>query len=251
VGAVPARRLTVLPVPPDVSARYCLSVTRSAVDGHAGVGSAPPSLVDGALEHIRERIVSGELRPGARLKERDLAVEIGMSRVPVREALRALATEGFVTHVPRSGMVVSDIDSHILDQIFEIREALEPYVCELAVRKSTDREVEGLLALVAEGQAALDRQSKAEFDSANTRFHDALSAMAHNDVLIDMLRPLNSRLHWLLRQNDRDVLMQTEHAAIADAIAARDVRRARRESSVHVRTSKRVALAQLFQSTRP
>lgn len=204
------------------------------------------SSVDVALEYVRTRIVSGKYQPGMRLKERDLVEEIGVSRIPIREALRSLTSEGFVTHNPRRGMVVTELQPSDLTEIFEVREALEAQQCVLAARKGTPEEHQQLLSIVEVTEAAL---SASDFEAAgadNLRFHDVLLDISHNATLRRLLEPLQNRLHWLLRQNDDLAELLSEHRAIAEAVAARDVKRARALAAEHVHTSRAMALRQLF-----
>ncbi|MDL9980589.1 GntR family transcriptional regulator [Microbacterium sp. ASV49] len=205
-----------------------------------------PSLVDIGLEYIRDRIVSGEYPPGTRLKERDLVDRIGISRVPVREALRSLATEGFVTLSPRRGAVVTPLELQDLDEIFEVREALEVFECTLAAQKARPDEVARLLATVDEAEAAIAAGDHERVVDANQRFHAVLVEMSHNDVLARMLEPMRNRLNWLLRQNDDNLQLCREHRGIADAIAAGDARKVRRLAAAHVNTSKKIATEWLF-----
>ena len=204
------------------------------------------SLADVAQDYLRDQIMSGALTPGERIKERELSDVTGISRIPIREALQRLAAEGFVTPLPRRGATVSQIEPDDLDEIFEVRIALEVQECMLAVAKATEREVADLLATVARAERALAAGDRAAVDAENAAFHDLLVKMSHNDVLQSMLKPLRSRLTWLLRQNDDVQVMCTEHSAIARAIADRDAEQVRVLALSHVETSKRLALAQLF-----
>lgn len=243
-GAAPSRsRGQDTPAP----ARVVRVTTASASD-------VPPaewdgSMVETALEYVRARIVSGELPPGSRIKERDLVDEIGVSRVPIREALRGLATEGFVTHSPRRGVVVATLEPADLTEIFEVRQALEVFAAGMAVDKATDDEVRELQDSVADAERASAAGDHDAADRANALFHDLLVRMAHNGLLMRMLDPLGNRIHWLLRQNDDNSALCAEHRAIADAIAARDTRLVRRLALAHVRTSQKLAFRRLFRST--
>lgn len=207
-----------------------------------------PSLVDVAKDYIRERITSGEFPPGTRLKERELAEETGISRIPIREAMRALESEGFVTIAPRRGAIVTELKPALLDEIFEVREALEVQECVLAVRKATDDEIARLLTTVEDSRIAAENRDKTAIDAANTAFHSVLLEMTHNAVLKSLLAPLKNRLNWILRQNDDGEAIWREHAAMAAAIAARDEEQIAILAREHVETSKELALRLLFGS---
>lgn len=127
-----------------------------------------------------------------------------------------------------------------------MRQALEVQECLLAVRKATDAEIAGLLANVTAAEQAMRDGDRQQANAENAAFHDLLVQMSHNTVLESMLRPLRSRLAWILRQNDDVEAMCTEHTAIAQAIAARDADRVRELAADHVDSSKRLALELLF-----
>lgn len=209
-------------------------------------GDAVPSLVDIVQDYLRERITSGALVPGDRLKERDLAEETGISRVPIREAMRILASEGFVTLNPRRGAVVARLEPEDLDEIYEVREALESLEAVLAARKASPDEIALMMSHVEASERALADGDRRAADQANVAFHALLVQMTHNEVLARTLEPLQNRLNWLLRQNTDPRELCVEHRGLADAIAAGDADAARRLAVSHVATSKKVALQQLF-----
>lgn len=209
-------------------------------------GAAVPSLVDVAQDYIRDRITAGDFVPGQRLKERDLVGEIGISRVPLREALRALATEGFITLVPRKGAVVAQLKPNDLEDIFEVREALETHQAILATRKASPLEIAGMFREVEASERALAAGDRRAADQANVAFHTVLVRMTHNELLSRMLEPLQNRLNWLLRQSADPRELCVEHRDLAEAIAAGDEAAAQRLAKQHVQTSKKVALTLLF-----
>nr|WP_300147657.1 GntR family transcriptional regulator [Propionicimonas sp.] len=209
-------------------------------------GDAVPSLVDVVQDYLRARITAGVLAPGDRLKERDLAEETGISRMPIREALRILASEGFVTLNPRRGAVVAHLEPEDLDEIYEVREALEVQEAVLAARKAQPDEIALMRSCVEESERAWAVGDRRAADQANVAFHAVLVRMAHNEVLAKTLEPLQNRLNWLLRQNTDPRELCVEHRDMVEAIAAGDVEAARRLAICHVATSKKVALQQLF-----
>ena len=106
------------------------------------------SMRDSVREAIRELVIGGELRPGDRLVERQLADRLGVSRVPVREALRQLAHEGLVDERPTRGMVVRRLDDEDVEALFEVREALERILCRRVVATASDEGLDRLDAAV-------------------------------------------------------------------------------------------------------
>lgn len=214
-------------------------------------GDLQLSLVDVSKDYIRARITSGEFPPGHRLKERDLSAELGISRIPIREAVRDLSTEGFVTLLPRRGAIVTELVPEVLDDIFEVRLALEVTECVLAAQRATDEEILLMQACVEAERDALDRGDHDALHIANGEFHEVLAAMGHNPVLAQVLEPLRNRIQWLLRQNRDAEVLCDEHAEMGEAIAERDVERARRLAQTHVETSRRVATLALFGHSQP
>ncbi len=206
-----------------------------------------PSLVDVAQDYIRTRIAAGDFPPGHRLKERDLSDETGISRIPIREAIRSLASEGFVTLVPRRGAVVTQLQPELLDEIFEVREALEVQECALAAKRASEGEIERMRESVEAAERALRAGDAEGVNEANARFHEILVEASHNDTLAGVLRPLKNRLNWILRQNEDATLVCREHRDILEAIVSGDVDQARAVATSHVATSKQLALAVLFQ----
>ena len=222
-----------------------MTSTPDSVDGRRP-GDLQMSLVDVSKDHIRSRITAGDFPPGHRLKERDLSDELGISRIPIREAIRDLTTEGFVTLLPRRGAVVTELQPEDLDDIFEVRLALEVTECVLAARRASDDEIARMRACVVAANNAIAAGDRDAVDAANGEFHDVLVAMGHNPVLAQVLEPLRNRMQWLLRQNKDVTAICREHEEIADAIASRDVERARELARIHVETSRSVASEVLF-----
>lgn len=214
--------------------------------GTGQLADSVPSLVDVALDYIRTRIATGEFPPGHRLIERELTEETGISRIPIREAIRALAAEGFVTLAARRGAVVTELQPDLLDEIFEVREALEVQECVLAAQRASVEEVERMRACVEAAEKASLAGDPEAINAANLQFHEVLVEASHNDVLAGVLRPLKNRLNWILRQNDDVTLVCKEHREILHAIESGDVERAREVANTHVQTSKQLALAVLF-----
>jgi DNA-binding GntR family transcriptional regulator len=195
---------------------------------------------------IRDRIVRGELAPGDRLVERALAEELGVSRVPVREALNLLKGEGFVQDVPRRGVIVTMLSREDVDDLFEVREALEVQSARLACQRATEEEIASLTDIAARAEQARDQGDAGTMADLNEAFHDAIPRLAHNRTLATTLEPLEGRLHWVLRQNRSPELLLREHSELAAAIADRDVERAADVARRHVETSRTICHEVMF-----
>lgn len=196
------------------------------------------SVVDQAYAAIRDRITEGELRRGARIHQEDLAEELGVSRTPVREALRRLAAEGLVEMQTNRGARVADVSREDMRAAYEARLVIEPGAARLAARTPN-------AAAMAAMRDALDRQRRAIPDTArsfdaNRRFHLALVTGSGNGFLVQFAARL-----WVARIGEVIYERQTEspermgldadeHEQILAAIVAGDGRRAERLTRRHV-----------------
>jgi DNA-binding GntR family transcriptional regulator len=199
-------------------------------------GQARGSLRDLAYETVKRRIIEAELRPGQRLIERDLADELGVSRIPLREALRLLAAEGLVVLVPRRGVLVSPFTPADIRDLFDVRESLEVLAARLAATRAN---ADGLRRLRRSLDAALRATGEGdelEIAARNVAFHAEIVALSGNALLESMMRPLDARLLWLFRLTaEHDPLRQcVEHEELYEAIAAKDPGRAAESARRHV-----------------
>ncbi|WP_338695450.1 GntR family transcriptional regulator [Streptomyces sp. Q6] len=198
------------------------------------------------LGTLRQDIIGGRLRPGDRLVERELADRFGVSRVPVREAIRALLAEGFVTFETPRRAVVRTLTRTDVTELFELREALEVYAAGLAAERATRDDLahlEELLDLAARATRGDDAETITDI---NTRFHDRLLAMAGNGLLSTVMQPVDGRLRWMTRRNEEWPQQLAEHRELYDAVAAGDPERARAVALAHVRTNYRSTVSHLF-----
>ena len=107
------------------------------------------------IGRIRQRVYNGEYRPGERLVERDLASDFGVSRLPVREALRTLRQEGLLTELPKRGIAVRSLERKDVEELFDVREALEVMACQLAAQRATEDDLGMLRDLVQRSREAV------------------------------------------------------------------------------------------------
>lgn len=191
---------------------------------------------------LRDRILEGKLTPGQRLVERTLASELGVSRIPVRDALNILRGEGFVTAFPNRGMLVTPMSRQDIEELFEVREALEVLAARRATENATPEELDRLAEALARSEEAAARSDARAVGRCNQDFHDLLTASAHNTLLTSLMVPLEGRLHWLLRQNDDPALLHTEHVELLKAIRSGDPELAAQRALSHVCTSRKIWL---------
>ncbi|MEU5277490.1 GntR family transcriptional regulator [Streptomyces asoensis] len=198
------------------------------------------------LGALRQEIIAGRLRPGDRLVERELADRYGVSRVPVREAIRALVAEGFVHSETPRRTVVRPLSPTDVKELFELREALEVYAAGLAATRATPEDLAELRDLLTSAAAATGAADAEAITDINTRFHDRLLAMAGNTLLTSVMEPVAGRLQWLTRRNEEWPQLLTEHQDLYDAIASGDPARARAHALHHVQANYRSTVRHLF-----
>jgi DNA-binding GntR family transcriptional regulator len=195
-------------------------------------------LADTLRDQLEQDIVTGALRPDARLDEQSLAARFGVSRTPLREALMQLATAGLITLQPRRGAFVASLSLKEIIERFEVMATLEGACGALAARRIVDEERRELL----EAHEACAREaSGGDADAyyyANERFHHLVYAACHNAFLIEQARQLHDRLkpyrRLQLRARSRVASSLAEHQGIVDAILAGDGDKAERLLKDHV-----------------
>ncbi|MFD5862447.1 GntR family transcriptional regulator [Streptomyces chartreusis] len=198
------------------------------------------------LATLRQDIIAGRLLPGDRLVERELADRFGVSRVPVREAIRALVAEGFVHFETPRRTVVRRLSPADVKELFELREALEVYAAGLAASRATPEDLADLRELLRAAASATEAGDAEKITDVNTRFHNRILAMAGNSLLTSVMEPVDGRLRWLTRQNEEWPQLLTEHQDLYEAIASGDPDRARSHTLTHVQANYRSTVRHLF-----
>jgi DNA-binding GntR family transcriptional regulator len=198
------------------------------------------------LASLRQEIIAGSLRPGDRLVERELADRFGVSRVPVREAIRALVAEGFVHFETPRRTVVRRLTPNDVRELFELREALEVYAAGLAAERVTPEDLAGVEELLDRAAAATEAGDAELITDINSLLHDRIMAMAGNTLLTEALEPVAGRLRWMTRRNEEWPQLLVEHRELYEAIASGDPARARAHALAHVRTNYRSTMRHLF-----
>ncbi len=176
---------------------------------------------------MRDLIVRGDLRPGERLNERLLCEQLGISRTPLREAIKFLASEGLVDLMPHRGAVVTALDTQRLAHALEVMGALEALAGELACRHASEKRIAEIRALHAEMLAMYARKDLAGYFRFNQAIHLAIVEASGNPVLATMYRQLNvnarrARYMANLSKERWDAAVR-EHEQILVALEKRDV----------------------------
>jgi DNA-binding GntR family transcriptional regulator len=200
------------------------------------LGNAVPSLHDRIVAELRRAIVTRRFAPGERLVEERLAEEMGVSRVPVREAIRALASEGFVELTARRGASVAKLSLREARETIELRALLEGQNARLAARKCDPGVHRRITAVLTKGTAAVEDNRFDQLAELNNRFHEELARAGQNTVLADTLQRLRVRTEMLFAPAlpDRQRVSWEEHAAILRAIIDGDEERAAECAAAHV-----------------
>jgi DNA-binding GntR family transcriptional regulator len=206
------------------------------LDEIAPVGARHRPLRHAVHDEVRARIITGTYAQGERLYEEQIATDLGVSRNPVREALQALAQEGFVELLPRRGARVAVVPVRRAAELFEVRGALEGLVARLAASRSTAVDVEALRDVVRRGKHAVERGDLASLPALNTELHRRLSDAAGNELLATTLERLADIIEWVYtkRLALRGARSWEEHDAIVEAIADGDPDKADIAACAHI-----------------
>jgi GntR family transcriptional regulator, gluconate operon transcriptional repressor len=217
-----------------------------------------PSLKDpweGVRDTLRERILSGELRPGERILEVPLAEQLGLSRGPIREALRVLVAEGLVVRQPRLGAIVVPIDERTVDEVYSLRTALETFAVQRAFERHEGNLSLQLLVPLEQMREALDEGRPNAVLEPDIAFHRALVQAADNGRLLATWEGLVGPLRILLgltarRGSDEHRRSLLGHEQIYERVKARDVAGTVETLTAHLDTARDMVLAYLRESQR-
>ncbi|MFH1940039.1 MAG: GntR family transcriptional regulator [bacterium] len=207
------------------------------------------SLKDRAYQNIKFQIIRGNLRPGTRLLEEELAKAMSISRAPIREAFNKLEKEGFVTTIPRKGAAVSNVTTEIIEDIFEIRETLET----LAVKKSLGKICIDELEKVGDDfkefiNKSENAENRIQYLVLDKKFHDLLSQNCSNKKLIELLANLQEQIHWLRNISLKRTTFSgsaREHLAIIEALKRNDEKLITKALLLHLERAKESSLIEV------
>lgn len=208
------------------------------------IGAQDAPLRDQVLVALRQRIVNGDYAPGERLTEDRLAEDFGVSRNPVREALRVVQAEGFVVMVPRRGAVVASPDATTIADMFAVRERLETLAARLAAERATPADVADLRQLLDSARQATDEVQFARVAELNSQLHLKVIEISGNRWLSAMASALYLHVQWVFRIGaaDRAPHSWAEHIRLVDAIEAGDPDAAEAAAMAHVDAASTAAL---------
>jgi DNA-binding GntR family transcriptional regulator len=191
------------------------------------------------FDYLRESILNGDLKPGERLMEIALAEQLGVSRTPVREAIRKLEKEKFVEMIPRKGAYVANLTAKDILDVLEIRIILEGFAAELAAVRMTDEEIEDLGDNLMGFNNSVGVQDKTGMIDKDKDFHDKIFDSTRNNKLIEMVKDLHDQFQRFrliyFNEFDNYIELQTWHGRIYEAIKSRDPKMAKECAENHVR----------------
>ncbi len=199
-------------------------------------------------QQLRTAISEGRFRQGARIREEEVARFLGVSRTPVREAIRRLQTRGLLTIAPGSGLVIVELSKQQTLELYAFRELLEGAAARLAAQHVSPSEIETLRHLQEEFKQNFD--DPARLAHINRQYHNTINDAAHNHYLLDSLNNLTDALA-LLRNTTfmvpgRPQAALAEHQAIIDAMAARDPDAAESAARRHIAEAQRARIQMLL-----
>lgn len=188
---------------------------------------------------LREAIIVGELKPGERLTEVQLAEKMGVSRTPVREAIRKLELEGLVDMIPRKGAHVADLSPKDIMDVLEVRASLDGLAAALSATRITDAELKELNNICMQFISCMEKENLQGAIKKDIEFHEVIYRSSRNEKLIQMDSNLREQIHRFrviyLKDNSSPKELINEHADIFEAIKNRDAESARQLAERHIR----------------
>lgn len=208
----------------DIGLQICIQLRESPM---AEILSIPRQVLHQEVAvRLRQRIVEGQIAPGAKLNERELSEVLKVSRTPLREAIKMLAAEGLVELLPNRGAVVAQLSEQDIVDTFEVIAGLEGQAGELAAQRIGDTELAEIRALHYEMLAAYTRRDLPTYYRINAQIHTRINAAAGNRVLTQTWATVNARLQALrFRSNFDEAKWKRavkEHDKMVELLAARD-----------------------------
>ena len=195
-------------------------------------------LRDVVFNTLRTSILTGELKPGERLMEIHLADKLGVSRTPIREAIRKLELEGLVTMIPRRGAEVAQITEKNLRDVLEVRRALDALAVELACERITEDELAELKKACENFELETKRGNANQVAQADVELHDIILKASGNERLMQMISKLSQQMYRYrleyIKDADKRQILVVEHDYILKAIRSRHVAEAKKAIREHI-----------------
>ncbi|MBR1476528.1 MAG: GntR family transcriptional regulator [Lachnospiraceae bacterium] len=206
-------------------------------------------LRDVVFNTLRKAILTGDLKPGERLMEIHLADKLGVSRTPIREAIRKLELEGLVVMIPRRGAQVAEITEKSMSDVLEIRRAVDALCAELACERITDEELKRLNSARLDFEKAVEGKDVTVIAQADVSFHNIIVQATGNQRLVQLVENLSEQMYRYRFEYIKDFsghpAIIKEHAAICEALKKRDKLAAAESCRVHIDNQKKSIIARI------
>lgn len=206
-------------------------------------------LRDVVFNTLRKAILTGELKPGERLMEIHLANRLGVSRTPIREAIRKLELEGLVTMIPRRGAEVAQITEKSLKDVLEVRRALDALCAELACDRISDEEKEKLRQACSAFERATGTGDATKIAAADVAFHDIIVQATGNARLIQLINNLSEQMYRYrfeyIKDESGHVTLVNEHRMIYESIIRQDKAKAAEAAKLHIDNQEKSVIRQI------
>ena len=206
-------------------------------------------LRDVVFKKLRKAILTGELKPGERLMEIHLANRLGVSRTPIREAIRKLELEGLVTMLPRRGAEVAQITEKSLKDVLEVRRALDALCAELACDRISEEGMEDLKEACAQFEKATKSKDATVIAKADVALHDIIVAATGNQRLVQLVNNLAEQMYryrfvYIKDESQHERLIE-EHRMIYESIRKKDKEAAARAAKLHIDNQEKSVMKQI------
>jgi DNA-binding GntR family transcriptional regulator len=206
-------------------------------------------LRDVVFNTLRQEILTGKLKPGERLMEIHLANKLGVSRTPIREAIRKLELEGLVIMIPRRGAEVAQITLKSLEDVMEVRRALDVLAIELACDRMTDEDIEKLHEACASFDVAVTSKDTRQIAEADVNFHDIIVLSTNNSRLIQLVNNLSEQMYRYrfeyLKDDTTHETLKQEHLEMYQSIVRKDKVTAAKAVRQHIDNQEKAIIKQL------
>ena len=201
-------------------------------------------LRDVVFQTLREAILKGDLRPGERLMELQLAAKLGVSRTPIRAAIRMLEQEGLAVTIPRKGAEVARMTEKDMEDVLQIREALDDLAVQVACDKITQEQLERLMATMKNFELAVQAGDLSKIVAYDVEFHDVIYEATDNPKLVILLSNLREQIYRYrveyLKEKENYPMLIVEHEEIVQALKQKNKERVADAMRNHIRNQAEV-----------
>ncbi len=206
-------------------------------------------LRDVVFNTLRQAILTGDLKPGERLMEIHLANRLGVSRTPIREAIRKLELEGLVIMIPRRGAEVAQITEKSMNDVLEVRRSMDALCIELACERISDEEVVALKKACEDFEQAVETGDIKVIAQADVALHDIIVRATRNMRLVQLINNLSEQMYRYrfeyIKDSSQHARLIEEHRMIYDSIVRKDKETASQVAKLHIDNQKKSIIDQL------